>query len=177
MKDFHGHQIVKCFLSSPVRGISHFFTDTQNTTYTTKRVEEIKTSKLGLGLASSARREKFVILSLHSVHLWASASMYLTHPLPLANPASGSTHPSGRLPLTSVDCFLLSTALFCPLLCYVSFSVLSGTFLPLSSSGSWEILRAIPLCGFRAKTNKGILWLALTHTHTTNAQHRVTFMK
>ena len=52
----------------------------------------------------------------------------LTHLLTLANPASGSTHPSSQLPLTPVDCSLLSTALVCSLL--LSGFFLSGTFLP-----------------------------------------------
>ena len=59
----HSHPIIWWFLSSPARSISHFFTDSQNTTYTTERVEEKRTNKHRLGLAPSTRREKFVTLS------------------------------------------------------------------------------------------------------------------
>ena len=64
------------------------------------------------------------------------------------------------LQLSSADCLVLSTSLFCLLLLTApgpSFSCLLQV--------SWEISRAIPLCGFRAKTDKVILWLAITHTH------------
>ena len=37
-----------------------------------------------------------------------------------------------------------------------------------------EISRTSPFSGFRAKTDKGIFRLVFTHTHTMNAQHRVT---
>ena len=146
-----------------------FFTNTQGTTYTTERVEEKRTNKHGLGLAPSARREKFVTLSKHSVLLWAIASVYsseiptkspgtLTHLLTLANPASGSTVPS----LLS----LLLAALFCRLPWSVLSSVLLWDFaFPRPVPVSWLILHARHLCRFRTKTDKGILWLAYTHTH------------
>ena len=114
--------------------------------------------------------------------LWAIAGVYsikiptkspgtLAHPLTLANSASGSKNPSTRLPPTSVVCPVLSTSLFCPLL----LTALGPSFLcPLPVS--WEISRASCLCGFRAETDKEIFWLALTHTHATNAQHYVTLM-
>ena len=91
-------------------------------------------------------------------------------PLTLANPASGSTGPCSRLPPTSVDCSLLwydlLSAFFCSL-----WNLPSLVPLPVS----WEISRASPLCEFHTKTDKGILWLALTPTPTeTNATHRVT---
>ena len=45
---------------------------------------------------------------------------------------------------------------------------------------SLEILRTSHLCVFRAKKDKGILWLMLTHTHTytnkTNDHHRATLL-
>ena len=106
------------------------------------------------------------------MHLWDVISVYssenpiqppgtLTHPLPLANSAFGSTGPSStsssRLSLTSVDCSLLLTAFFYSLPWNLTFPRL----LPVP----WEISRASPLCGFRAKTYLGIIWLALTRTH------------
>ena len=124
-KPAHGHPIVKWFLSSPAKGISHCFTNTQDTTYRTERVEE-KKNKYGLRLAPSARREKFVTLFFG--FLWAIANMYpseiptqppgtLTHPLTLANPASGFTGPcsslGGCLSLTVASHRLLLTAFFC----------------------------------------------------------------
>ena len=53
--------------------------------------------------------------------------------------------------LPSADCVLLLTDLSCRLI--------SGTYV---SSSFWSCGRS--LCGFRAKTDKGILWLAPTHT-------------
>ena len=94
----------------------------------------------------------------------------LSHLLTLANPVSKSTHPSSHLLspadcptlLSSVDLFLLLTSL--------------GPSFPRPLPVSWEISRASPLNIFRAKTDKGIFWLAHTHTHTTNAQHRATLL-
>ena len=42
------------------KGISHFFTDTQSIAYTTECVEEKRTNKYGLGLASRASSEEFL---------------------------------------------------------------------------------------------------------------------
>ena len=80
----------------------------------------------------------------------------LTHPLALADPSSGSAGPSSslnsHLSLTVAFLQLLLTAL--------------GPCFPRLLLVSLEISRASPLWGFRAKTYKGILWLALIHTHT-----------
>ena len=120
-KPAHDHPIVKWFLSSPARGISHCFTNTPDTTYTT---ESERKNKHELGLTPSARREKF--LTLFCGFLWAIASVYpseipthspgtLTHPLTLADQASESTGPSSslscRISLTVTFPRLLLTAL------------------------------------------------------------------
>ena len=114
--------------------ISHFFTDTQNTTYTTERVEEKRINKHGLGLA----QEGWSLWHFPSI-LWAITSVnsseiptrplrMLTHLLTLANSASQSTGSSSHLSrlsaspdfcrlLSPVDCaVLLLTGLFCSLL-------------------------------------------------------------
>ena len=65
--------------------------------------------------------------------------------------------------LSQADCSLLPSFVNWP-----SLSSLGPSFpppLPVSHSG--------PLCGFRAKTDKEILWVAPTQTET-NATHRVT---
>ena len=72
--------------------------------------------------------------------------------------------------LTALSCWLISSAPFSWLLL-----LFSGTFHSLTPPVSWEISRTSPLCGFRAKTDKGILWLAPTPTET-NVNHRVTEM-
>ena len=152
---------------------------------------EEKKNNHELRLVPSARREKSVTLSEHSLLLWANASVSSsetpTKPQRNADLSSRigqpgicrSTGLSSRLSgfcwlvsslpdshlLTdsfswqqpSLDCDLLLTALSCRLV--------SGTFLSSSSPVSWEISRSIPLCGFCAKTDKGIFWLALTYTH------------
>ena len=155
-------RLVVSFISG--KGISHFFTDILNTTSTTERVEEKRTNKHGLGLAPSARREKFMILSQHSMHLWPIAIVYsseiptkspgmLTHPLTLANQASKSTGPSSHL-LSLAGCPVLSTSLFCRLPWSADSS---GLFWDLVFPRPLPVLHASPLCGFCAKTDKGIL--------------------
>ena len=76
---------------------------------------------------------------------------------------------SNRL-ISSADCLLLwPTLISCAILLTVLLSSLGPSFprpLPVS--------RTCPLCGLSDKTDKGIVWLAPTHTNTTNAQHRVT---
>ena len=83
-----------------------------------------------------------------------------------------------RWPIRHLSPLVQAPALFCRLVCSLPWSLLpssvdSRSFLPSSSSGLWEISRTSPLCGFHAKTDKRIFWLALTDTHITNAQHRV----
>ena len=63
--------------------------------------------------------------------------------------------------LSSLPCFHLLTASVCRLSSSLLFSDLPSLVLPVS----WEISRAGPLCGFRTKTNKGVLWMAPTHPH------------
>ena len=139
---------------------------------------ERRTNKNGLGLTLSVKREKF--WHFYSI-LWLSRAFtrtkfppsYQEHwlPLALADLASGSTSPNSslqqpplsdrRLSLTVTNSYLL-TAL--------------GTCLSSSSSGLVGNLTRKSLFKFRAKTNKGIFWLAFTHNHThrTNAHHHAT---
>ena len=126
--------------SSPARGISHFFTDTQNTTYTTERVEEKRTNKHRLGLAPNARREKFVTLLCSSPSICRLLQACIRARFPQSHQECClifSRWPTRRLdpPILAVACSLLSISLFCPLLRSGSFSSLPGTFLPSSSFG------------------------------------------
>ena len=95
---------------------------------------------------------------------------------------------SNWLPCSASFSWLTASSDFCRLPCSVDWSVLPPSlfwfllltlepFFPRPLPVSWEISRASPLCRFRAKTDKRIYWLALTHTHTTNAQHRVTLLQ
>ena len=110
-------------------GAFHIALQTHNTRHTQLRGwKKRRTGKHELGLAPSARREKFVrVLFGFLVHLWAITSVYsseiptqpsgmLTHPLTLANSASESTGPSSllcsRLSLTVTFPKLLLIALF-----------------------------------------------------------------
>ena len=89
-----------------------------------------------------------------------------------------STGPSSRLSalLSSLDWPSLSTGLFCSFLLTVLSCPLSlGPSFPRPLPVSWDISRRSHFCGFRAKTDKGILWLALTHTET-NATYRITII-
>ena len=126
-----------------------------------------KVIKHGLGLALNMRREKFwhfsrILWILRTVYLNEIPTQLpgtLTHALVLADLAFVPTSPNSSLqqPPFSDCCQLLSVNC-------------SGTlsFLKISCKS--------PLCGFRTKTDKGILWLALTHTHRTNAHDRVTLI-
>ena len=79
----------------------------------------------------------------------------LTYTLMLASPASGSTHPSSRLPSTFDDCSHLSSALLCLLLCSASFCSLRNlpSLVLFQSRGK---SRAQALCvGFTPKQTKG----------------------
>ena len=55
-KPFHGYLIVLWFLSSPAWGISHCFTNTQETTYTTERVEEKKNIQARTWVSSKCKK-------------------------------------------------------------------------------------------------------------------------
>ena len=113
----------------------------------------------------------------------------LTHPLMLANPVAWYTGPCSRFPPTPVDSSLLSTALFCPLLCSPSalfcslvYSVLIWDLPSLILFLSRRKSRVQALCvGFAQKKN--IQRDPLTGTHSypppypqkrMNAQHRAT---
>ena len=148
----------------------------------TERVE-VK-NKHGLRSALSAIREGvYVTHFVHSVFLWANTNVYSSENSHKATsdadltsrvgqqvqaaefPTSVDSLPDPHLP----DCPVLSTGAFCSTLLIVFFcllSDLSSLVLPVS----WEILRAGPLCGFCAQTDKGILWLAPTPTPTPTQQ-------
>ena len=139
-------------------------------------MEERRTNKHGLDLALSFRKEKFwhfsgiMWLSRACTRTkfprsyqerWLILSRWLTWLLGSQVPTthfSSRTLSDRRLSLTIANSHLLTVLGPC---LYSSSSELVGN---LTS----------PLCGFRAKTDKGILWLALTHTHRTNAHHRAT---
>ena len=135
------------------------------------------------------------VSSWHSVLLWANAGMYLsetpTKPQRNADLSSHVGQPricrstgfSSHLSdfcwlVSSLPCSHLLTDLFLTALsCLLSFSadcvLLSslGPFFPRPLLVSWEILCASPLCGFCAKTDKGILWLAPTPTEMNPTYH------
>ena len=69
----------------------------------------------------------------------------------------------------------MTTGLRFSLLLTVSFWLFSDLPSLLLFPISWEISRVSPLCGFRAKTDKGIVWLVPTPTET-NATHRATML-
>ena len=165
-----------------------------------------RTNKHGLGLAPSAKKKSVTLWHRGFCELtWAcTRAKILTKPLAMLTSARvgspglcRSTGLSIRLSdfcwlsfllyfhllsvsfyrlCPSLDCYLKPTVLFCSLLPTAFFCLLLD--LPsLVFSLSWEISSADPLCGFRAKIDKGILWLAPTHTNTTNAQHGVTYIR
>ena len=142
-------------------------------------MEERRTNKHGLRLlALSVRKEKFchfsdILWLLRACtrtkfppsyqERWLILSRWLTWLLDLQVP---TLRFSSRLSLT-VAFLWQSLSPLCLLLWDLAF--------PRDLPVSWEISCVSPLCGFCAKTYKGILWLALTHTHRTNAHHRATY--
>ena len=151
------------FLSFPTRGIAHFITYTQNTTE--RVVEKEQTNKHGLGSAPSTR--KGVCDTLHSpcICRLSQACILRETSLKATRNANSSltVFPHCLLLLTvlPLDCYLTPTGLFCPPLS-TALSVFSGTFLPSSTSGLARDLAYSPMCGFRAKTDKEIVWVAST---------------
>ena len=156
------------------RGISHSFTDTQNTT---ERVEE--TNKHGPGLAPSARSgEVYVTLFVHTVFLWANVSMYSSENSHKATSNADLASRIGHLAsvgqqvlaatfwhlltgllsarLSSPDCHLLGFSSDC-------LSGLFRTFLPSSTSG----LAHRPFV-WVSRQNRQRDRLTGTHTHQHN---------
>ena len=191
-------RIVLRFFSSLARGISQFFTNTQNTQQ--RGWKKKKNKQTRTWVSSKCKRGEVGDTFVYSVFLWANASVYSSETLTSHEQywlifSRWSTwhlcvYRSKQLPFwllltgllsalllfldwPSLDCSLLPTGLFCSLLLTVLPSSLGLSF-PRPLPVSWEISRTISLCGFCAKTDKGIVWLAPTHTQTTNGQHRVT---
>ena len=154
-------------------GVFHISLQTHKTQHTYSRGwKKRRTNNHGLGLTPSPRRESFLPLLCsflcicelsracirakcpqHHRERWLILSGWPTRPLGLHVLAVAFLWPSAH-----PDFCRLLTALFCFLPRDLAFPRL----LPVSL----EISRASPLCGLRAKTDKGIFWLALTHTHT-----------
>ena len=74
--------------------------------------------------------------------------------------------------LLIASCSPFSTVLCCSLLLTDLLLDLHSLVLPVL----WEISCAGSLCGFGSEADRGILWLAPTHTNTTNVQHSVTLL-
>ena len=194
-------RIVSRFFSSLARGISHFFTNTQNAQL---RVWKKKKNKQSRAWVSSECKKGEVgdTFVQFSMHLQAIASVLscetstkslgmLTHLLMLVNPASVGQQVLAVTFLTSVDwsplCLTLISWLLSPADCLLLFSLLppsAGSLFLFTTLGPsfpyplpvlWEISHTSPLCGFHAKTDKGILWLAPTPTEM-NATHHVTML-
>ena len=85
------------------QGISHCIANTQDTTYTTERVEEKKNKQALIWFSSKHKKGEAWALFLHSMLLWLSRARTrkfpgtLTYPITLADPASGSAGPSSKL--------------------------------------------------------------------------------
>ena len=161
------------FFSSPTRGITHFFTDTQNTT---ERVEEKnkQTNKHGLGLAPRARRGNsmwhFCAALLEFVgYRWRvfcaelpqnQKECWLISWMPCFHILIASFY----WLCPSLNNYLKPTVLFCPPLSPDSLCLLwdlPSLFHFRSRGGS----RPQAHNGFRAKADKEILWPVHTHQH------------
>ena len=147
-----------------------------------------QTNKRTLGSAPSARKGE--VCDTFLFILWTNASVYSSENSHKATTNADlsscvgqtvlcrSTGLSSRLSdsCSSPDCLLLLSFVDWSLLissAVLPSSAFSRTFLSLSTSG----LAHRPFCGFCAKIDKGIVWLAPTHTNTMNAQYRVTYCR
>ena len=144
-------------------------------------VEEKRTNKHGLGLAPSARRKKFVTLLYSFLCIYELSWACIRSKFPHSHQecwlifSRWPTRPLGQQvlavaflwPSASTDfCGLLSPA-DCPVLFFAFLSSLSlGPCLPSFSSSLVGNLAHKPFVWVLRQTDKGILWLALTHTHT-----------
>ena len=194
-------RIVWRFFSSPARGISHFFTNPQNT-QPRRWKKKKRTSNRAWASSKCKRREVCDTFVSLSAHLQATADVYLseksTQPLgmltpllALVSPASVSQQVLAAAFLTSVDWSPLCPTLISWQTCFVDWSILlpsadcvllltdlscrliSGTFLA-SSFWSRRRCRAQALCvGFASKQTK----LTGTHTYRNGFHHRVTQQK
>ena len=126
--------------------------DTQPTTYTPERVDEKKNKQTRTWVSFKCKKGEFLTLlcsspcicRLSRVCIWAkipqshkgSWLMFSRWPTrQLSQQVLAAAFLDRQLPPTSIDCFVLLTGLFYPLLLTDSFSVLPGTLLPLPSSG------------------------------------------
>ena len=144
----HGQWFVQWF---PTRDITHFFTDTQNTT---ERVEEKnKWTNTDLGQLQvqegGSLWDNFVQLSKHYQAIMGVNFVWNFHKV--IRHADSLDYPASifSLPL-SADCVLLWTAISSrpfssTLLCQLALSVFSGTFLPSSIS---DLVRDLTLRPF-----------------------------
>ena len=146
-----------CLVVSLISNQGHYTFLYRHTKHTTGGRKE-QMNKHGLELAPSARRGE-VYVTLLCIQ-WANASMYTSE-----TPTKATSHADfcWLCPSHSLDCSLKLTDLFCSILLtlFCLLSDLPSFVFPVS----WEISYAAPLCGFCAKTEKGILWMALTHPH------------
>ena len=121
-----------------------------------------KRTNTGLGQLQAQEEESlcdtFMQLFVH--FFYKEALGMLTH-LWLSSPTASLCWLSPPL-----DCYLKPTVFLCPALSTGSLSLFSGTFLPSSTSGLAEDLVLSLLSGFRAKTDKEIIWVAPTQTET-----------
>ena len=135
-------------------------------------MEERRTNKHGLGLGLNVRREKFLALFCASV---AIASMYpskiptqlpgtLTHPLTLADPASGSTIPNSSFS----SCLSLTVAFPLTVVNFSLFTTL-GPCLSSSSSGLvGNLVRKLFVQFSRQNRQRNPLTGAHPHPHPQN---------
>ena len=147
-------------------------TGTQNTTYTTEKLEENKQTQTWV----SSQRKKVEVCDTFLAICELSWASILTK-LPQSHQECWlmfsrwptrleSTHPSSH-------CSPLPTALFCRLSFFLPGFFCQLMFISFNLPVSWEISHASLLCGFRVKTDKGIFRLTLNNNYTTNAQYHV----
>ena len=183
-KPTHCHQIVWWFLSSPARGTFYFFTNTQDTSYTTERWKKERTNKQARIWVSSKHkmgevRNTFLVFcasvgnreGVYSSEIHTQPPGMLTHFLTLANLASGHKGPGNRLSLSvgfPTNCLLLFTSVDWSLL----FSAL-GPCLPSYSSGLVGDLARNPIVWVSCQNRR--INLTSTHPHL-HPQNRMPYI-
>ena len=142
-------------------GVFHISLQTHKTQYTQLRGWKKRTNNHRLWIAPSARREKFVTVLCSFLCICGLSRSCIRAKFPHSHQecwlilSHWPTWPLGPQVLAS-SLAVASSPNFCWLLWDLAFPCL----LPVSL----EISYTSPLCGFHAKTDKGIFWQALIHT-------------
>ena len=156
------------------RGITHFFKATQK--YNREDGRKNKRTNTDLGQLQAQERE--FCDTLHSPCICRLSPVCILRETSTKATRNANSclivfpHCHLLLTILLLDCYLTPTGLFCSPLS-TALCVFPGTFLSSSTSGLVGDLVLSPLCGFCAKTDEELVWVAPTQTPNTTNDHIV----